>query len=169
MSRRPLAIGDRVRVYDIDQCDGRGCSDKGTVTGVSSGGVFVKCDHWASASPEGHWYLERQCVRLRKREPKPAEERVERWLFISDHAPGAITYETREQAIGKLCAEAEAERTGSTVRLLEVRSWEIPISKADLAREWDKRVAGTTVRTAECGPHFEWFCKALGFDAGKGE
>lgn len=56
-------IGDRVRVYDVDQTNGRKVFDKGTITWIAEdSGLYIATDFWQAA-----WYHPIQCIKLKKK------------------------------------------------------------------------------------------------------
>lgn len=66
---KELRIGDRVRVYDIDQCDGATVSDTGEIVNLSGSAVCVRFDHWDYLDP-GCWIWRSKCRKLRKKRKK---------------------------------------------------------------------------------------------------
>lgn len=89
-------FGDRVRVTDLDQTDGRMCKDTGEVIGISSDAVLVKCDHWANndqpgSTEPGIWFFPHQCKKLCKKKKRVSitrEELADAWDVAHINIPG---------------------------------------------------------------------------------
>lgn len=84
-----LLINDRVRVYDVNQTSGCVVTDTGTVMGLNGpDGIFVSHDNWVNrvefGVEKGHWYLVKQCKKLKKKK-KPRSYEAELVNRFNDH------------------------------------------------------------------------------------
>lgn len=100
-------------------------------------------------------------VRLRRRERSEKRERVEAFSFETTDGFAKILVWRKEDAMPG----------ASLTRLVELRAGEAVVSRADLARAWDSKVAeaGDPIYPAKSGVSltFDAFAKALGLEESK--
>ena len=155
MKREPLKIGERVRVFshygpydgEVTAVDCRGNTPRGFVDGL----IRVK-------NSEGQeWYQHpRQCVRLRRRERSEKRERITAWARQYDD--GSLILVERKPSLGSFMT-GTAHRDA---RLVECAEGEVVLSRAELAKAWDK-VSLPLWKTPSV--HFDKFANLLGLGA----
>lgn len=160
MTKKPLAVGDKVKVYGgISNCLGQG-PRRGTVSSLEEKTIEVHFDKPVRMVDKTMFVRlsvhPKQCRRL-KAKPRPqleGKERVERWIVfcLSD---GVVSGHRDKSA-----AEIIAERKGARViRMTEVRPGEVLTDRRRLAEAWDAKFE---VKHDHRTSGFRLFCQALG-------
>lgn len=160
MKRPPLSPGDRVRVRN-GTGNFRSIVGKGKITGEVMGlGGNRRCFNVLIERKDGRpWHnyraWENQCTRLRPK-PRKQEKRENRvhWVLRNpvSGSSGAF-FTSKQEAMQTSLFEMEGWKL---FRLVELDSDEIPVSRKDLARAWEK--------VAPIGySAFPDLCRLLGF------
>lgn len=157
MTKRVLAVGDRVRVYDRYRF---ALPLKGTVVELAAPehrGVRVKLDKNSHGRLDewhnnGIWLDPAQCRHL-IRKPKPQKERGERVVRWISGLAGEGAYVCHKNSVS----------LGEPIRLVECSELETPVSREALIEAWDKSAAFYEKETNQINA----LCDALGFPEAK--
>lgn len=165
--KKELKVGDRVRVYGWVNMHHSPYTPRyggpARVTYVDDAGqCHVEFDNECGIHYTAH---PKQCRRLRKRERSEQRERASGWCAPPDSPPFIRKlFPTREEAVA--CVHK------NPIHMVELRAGEAVVSRADLARAWDSKVAeaGDPIYyPAKSGVSltFDAFAKALGLEESK--
>ena len=69
-------IGDRVRVYDIDQTTTAAIEDKGVIEEIDNNRLWVRMDFWGIPSKNAFWFHKKQCRRLVKKKKSTSKQSI---------------------------------------------------------------------------------------------
>lgn len=132
----------RVEIYDVDD-----------------GEMEIVTDDAGDRGRKGSIHRRQVTHRLRRRERSEKRDRVERWLRVG---PGASDYAYHERDN----AELDRDVTQRIVRLVECAENEVVLSRAELAKAWEKSVGENLNPHLRIGGSvFETMAKILGLGA----